>query len=252
MRRLPLSLASLVLALLIHMPAQATAQLELLQLAACRTTNSFMLLRGEGQQPSHRQRFEQDRAALQAAFTQLSAERRQALKLPYQQLLERLAAGQGFGPSEDDLPWHYPEQLSRALIQLLEAATAQEGTPLDSPLGTALKLEFLATLYLGQAYLGYFDVTPTPDAHYPNQSGEQVLATLDREMSHSLPLLERQASTQARKVQAEWRYLRAALADFDSAGRARLGYSGKPLVPLVVSRYSRHLSERLLALGSGT
>lgn len=244
MRRFPLPLASLLLALLIHLPAQAAASLELLQLTACRSTSSLMLLRGEGQQADHRQRFAQDHAALQSAFARLPAESRQALLQPYQQLLERLDEGLQFGPHEDDLPWHYPEQLSRSLVLLLQAAAAMAP---QQP-GTALQLEFLATLYLGQAYLGYFGVTPAPAAPFPNQSGEQLLANLADDMQLSLPLLAQQAPTQARKVQAEWRYLHRALADFDSAGRARLGRSGKPLVPLVVSRYSRNLGERLLAL----
>lgn len=248
MRRFPLSLAHLGLALLIQFPAQAEPLLEQLQLSACRTTNSFMLVRGEGLQPSHQQRFEQDQAALQNAFAQLPADSQQALQQPFLQLQVSLAEGQTFGPREDDLPWQYPGQLSRALVALLEAADARAPQTQAAPLSTALKLEFLATLYVGQAYLGYFEITPSPDARYTNQSGEQLLLTLDSEMSQALPQLEQQAPGQERKVQADWRYLRAALADFDSAGRARLGHSGKPLVPLVVSRYARSLSERLLVL----
>ncbi|MBC9248863.1 hypothetical protein A9179_01105 [Pseudomonas alcaligenes] len=251
MRRFPLSLAGLWLALFILQPAQAEAQLELLQLSACRTTNSFMLLRGEGLQPEHQQRYDGDRAALQAAFAQLAPDNQQALQQPYQQLLASLAEGQTFGPREDDLPWQYPGQLSRALVGLLEAAEARDGQTPETPLGTALKLEYLATQYVGQAYLGYFEITPSPDAHYVNQSGEQLLASLDNEMGQAMPLLEQQIPGQERRVQADWRYLRAALGDFDNAGRARLGRSGKPLVPLVISRHARSLSERLAALPGG-
>ena len=247
MRRFLLPLASLLLAWLMHLPAHAAA-LERLQLAACRTTSSFMMLRGEGQQASHRQRFEQEHAGLQNAYLQLTPEQRQVLQQPYLQLLARFDQGLGFGPREDDLPWQYPEQLSRALVTLLETASSAGEQPAPSPLRSALTLEFFTSLYLGQAYLGYFDITPAPDARFPNQSGEQLLASLDQDMQHQLPALQQQSPTEARKVQAEWRYLRAALADFDSAGRARLGHSGKPLVPLVVSRYSHSLSERLLAL----
>ena len=251
MCRFSLPLACLVLALLVHLPARAAVQLEWLQLAACRTTGSLMLLRGEGLQAAHRQAFEQQRDGLQNAYAQLPVDARQRLHQPYRQLLESLAAGLSFGPREDDLPWQYPEQLSRALVTLLERADALQQGPRQSPLGTALRLEYFATLYLGQAYLGYFDITPGPEARYPNQSGEQLLASLDQDLRRSLPLLDRPGLDRARKAQAEWAYLRAALADFDSAGRARLGHSGKPLVPLVVSRYSRNLSERLLALPSG-
>ena len=250
MRRFPLPLTSLLLALLMHLPLHA-APLERLQLAACRTTSSFMLLRGEGQQMGHLQRFEQERAGLQNAYLQLPPEQRQRLQPLYLQLLERLEQGLAFGPREDDLPWQYPEQLSRALVALLETASTTSEQPAGAPLRSALTLEFFTSLYLGQAYLGYFDITPAPDARFPNQSGEQLLANLDQDMQHQLPAMQQQTPAEARKVQAEWRYLRAALADFDSAGRARLGHSGKPLVPLVVSRYSRNLSDRLLAWGGG-
>ena len=248
MHRLQRSLACLALALLIHLPAQAAASLERLQLAACRTTSSFLLLRGEGQQSGHRHALTEQRAGLQSAFDELPAPLRERLLPPYQHLLERLDTGLTYGPREDDLPWQYPEQLSRALVTLLEQAEAMPKSPRPSALHSAVKLEYFAALYAGQAYLGYFDVTPTPDARYPNQSGEQLLASLDQEMRQHLPRLAQGGPEQARRAQAEWRYLRAALADFDSAGRARLGHSGKPLVPLMVSRYSRNLSERLLTL----
>lgn len=251
MRRFPLSLAGLGLALLIQFPALADTPLELLQLSACRTTNSFMLLRGEGLQPEHQQRFEQDRAALQSAFSQLDAQSREALQQPYRQLLDSLVEGQGFGPREDDLPWQYPGQLSRALVVLLEAADRRDPQHQEPTLETALKLEFLATQYASQAYFGYFEITPTPDAGYSSKSGEQLLPELDAQMQQALPLLEQQVPGQERKVRASWHYLHTALSDFDSAGRARLGYSGKPLVPLMVSRYTRNLSERLLALPAG-
>ncbi|MDG9923334.1 MULTISPECIES: hypothetical protein [unclassified Pseudomonas] len=56
------------------------------------------------------------------------------------------------------------------------------------------------------------------------------------------------AADQGRRARADWRYLRMALGDFDRAGRARLGRSGRPLAPLMVGRHTRGMSERLVQL----
>jgi hypothetical protein len=239
-----------LLGVLLALPVQAreNPELELLQINACRTVSSFLSLRGEGPQSELQARLEHDRALLQAGFDGLGTAWREPLGAPYAELLARLDEGLGYGPAEDDLPWRYPGELSRALVDLLKVAEQLDEGDADPLLMSALQLELLNTEYAALAYLGYFEATRDADRFNPSKSEQQLLRELDDGMAAALPLLGQTGADQGRRAQADWRYLRMALSDFDSNGRARLGRSGKPLAPLMVGRHARGMSERLLQL----
>lgn len=252
MRVLRLLLIGCALVLSLPLQAQGNVQLELLQLHACRSVGSFLSLRGEGLQPEHQQVLRRDTEQLQASFAAIDPAQHESLQQPYARLLASLEEGLSYGPSEDDLPWRYPEQLSRALVDLLRAADGLDGDRHDASLLSAIKLELLATQYAAQAYLGYFEATPGADGSYVSQGEQQLLAELDTSMAQLLPLMAASAADQGRRASADWRYLRMALGDFDRAGRARLGRSGRPLAPLMVGRHARGMSERLVQLAAAT
>jgi len=248
MRALRLLLIGCALVLSLPLQAQANVSLELLQLHACRSVGSFLSLRGEGQQPEHLQALRRDTAQLQASFDDLEGALREPLQEPYARLLATLQEGLTYGPSEDDLPWRYPQQLSRALVDLLRAADGLDDGARDGLLMSAIKLELLGAHYAAQAYLGYFEATPGADGSYVSQGEQQLLAELDAAMAMAVPQLAQRAPDQGRRARADWRYLHMAFDDFDRAGRARLGRSGRPLAPLMVGRHTRGMSERLVQL----
>ncbi|WP_394559920.1 hypothetical protein [Aquipseudomonas alcaligenes] len=248
MRVVRLLLIGCALALSLSARAQESLALELLQLDACRSVGSFLRLRGEGLQAEHLERVRRDSAQLQADFESLPEAQRGQLREPYGRLLASLDEGLSFGPAEEDVPWRYPEQLSRALVDLLKGAEALDGGVEDSPLMVATKLELLSAQYAAQAYLGYFEATPGADVSYLSRSEQQLLGELDAAMATLLPQLAARADDQGRRAGADWRYLRMALGDFDRTGRARLGRSGRPLAPLMVGRHARGMSERLQTL----
>lgn len=252
MRAFRLLLIGCALLLSLPLQAQDNVQLELLQLHACRSVGSFLSLRGEGLQPEHLQALRRDTEQLRASFAAIDPVRHESLLQPYVRLRASLEEGLSYGPSEDDLPWRYPEQLSRALVDLLRAADGLSAGQHDGPLLSAIKLELLATQYAAQAHLGYFEATPGADGSYVSQGEQQLLAELDAAMAQLLPLMAASAADQGRRASADWRYLRMALGDFDRAGRARLGRSGRPLAPLMVGRHARGMSERLVQLAGFT
>lgn len=248
MRALRLLLIGCALVLSLPLQAQGNVQLELLQLNACRSVGSFLSLRGEGLQPEHLQVLLRDTEQLQASFAAIDPAQHESLRQPYARLLASLEEGLSYGPSEDDLPWRYPEQLSRALVDLLRAADGLDEGSHGGPLMSAIKLELLGAQYAAQAYLGYFEATPGADGSYLSLGEQQLLVELDTAMAVALPQLAQSSPDQGRRAQADWRYLRMALDDFDRAGRARLGRSGRPLAPLMVGRHTRGMSERLVQL----
>jgi len=245
MRLFAIVWGALSLSLSANVMAQGSASLELVQLNACRSINSFLLMRGEGVQDADVATFEQDLQGLTASFEHLPPDQHSALAPSYQYLLSVLAEGRRYGPHEDDMPWRYPSELGQALLTFLEAADQRSAELSDPLLHTALKLEFLALQYSALAYFGYLDVNPLRGERYVNQNETVLLPELDAEMAHALPLMEQRQPQQASRLQANWSYVRAALGDFNSGKSGRVGNSGKPLAPLVTSRHARYLTEQL-------
>ena len=104
---------------LLALPARANLpsdeqQLQAMQVDACRALGSLMLLRGEGFQENHANQLKADLAALDAAVKSY-AKADDGLRKAHQALLAQIQAGTTYGPKEEDLPWTYLPDLSRAL-----------------------------------------------------------------------------------------------------------------------------------------
>ncbi len=108
--------------LLLALPARAALDdqqraLQQLQVQACRAVGSLLLLRGEGFQEQHAAQLEKDLASLDRALA--AAPEGVLLRQGEKTLVARIREGAAYGPREEDLPWRYPQQLSRALRDFL-------------------------------------------------------------------------------------------------------------------------------------
>ena len=103
--------------------AEPTTPLQNMQIHANRATSSLLLYRGEGFQKAHLLRLEDDLRALNAALMQVPNPT-SALRESHQELLARLREGASFGTAEDDMPWGFPLQMSKALRDFLTAVRA--------------------------------------------------------------------------------------------------------------------------------
>lgn len=147
--------------LLLALPARAALDdqqraLQQLQVQACRAVGSLLLLRGEGFQEQHAAQLEKDLASLDRALA--AAPEGVLLRQGEKTLVARIREGAAYGPREEDLPWRYPQQLSRALRDFLNLVERQVPPP---PPGQPLPLwqlpvrvEYLSLQYLARAYLG--------------------------------------------------------------------------------------------------
>ncbi|MCQ3971669.1 hypothetical protein, partial [Klebsiella pneumoniae] len=89
--------------------------------------------RGEGFQKAHLLRLEDDIRALNAALLNV-ANPTSALRESHQALQARLREGAGFGYEEDDMPWGWPLEMSKALRDFLTAVRAQQGADAQAEL----------------------------------------------------------------------------------------------------------------------
>ncbi|HBO5078003.1 TPA: hypothetical protein L4W64_004871, partial [Pseudomonas aeruginosa] len=118
--------------LLLALPARATLDdqqraLQQLQVQACRAVGSLLLLRGEGFQEQHAAQLEKDLASLDRALA--AAPEGVLLRQGEKTLVARIREGAAYGPREEDLPWRYPQQLSRALRDFLNLVERQVPPP---------------------------------------------------------------------------------------------------------------------------
>lgn len=207
-----------------------------IQIHASRATSSLLLLRGEGFQASHRHRLEADLAALAGAVQGLGAGH-ERLRAHHQALVSQLRNGVTYGPDDDNLPWRYPHDLSRALRDLLAAARTLPGAEGQSEL--AAKVEYLTVQYLARAYLGTFEIAREQPDDYLGQDERLLLPAIDAELAAR--------DTQA-ALQTRWGYLRSALADMNSKSNTLQSVSGRPFAPIIVDRHARALSRQWLAM----
>ncbi|MGQ7960401.1 hypothetical protein ACUTAF_22255 [Pseudomonas sp. SP16.1] len=221
--------------------AEAISPQEQIQVHASRATSSLMLLRGEGFQKTHQQRLEADLAALAGAMQSLP-QGSATLTSTHQALVTQLRNGVSYGPGEENLPWRFPEDLSRALRDFLSAARALPGGEGQSEL--AAKVEYLAVQYLARSYLGTFEIAREQPNTYLGQDERQLLPAIDAE----LEALDRKANPQLSKLQTRWSYLRAALADMNSQSNALASVSGRPFAPITVDRHARALTSQWMAM----
>ncbi|MCU1719085.1 hypothetical protein [Pseudomonas sp. 5P_3.1_Bac2] len=235
-----LAVFTLILSLLPFAAAHAITPAELVQVQASRVTSSLMLLRGEGFQSKHLETLEADLQSLSAAISALpqpSAE----LNKAHQDLVSKIRQGVAFGPKEEDMPWRYPEELSRALLEVLNAAR-KLGESDDQE--SVAKLEYLSTQYLSRAYFGNFEIArEEPDA-YVGQDEREIVPAIDAYMAQ----LDGKNNPQVGKLKTRWDYLKAALVDLNSQSNTLQSASGRPFAPTTVQRHTRALSNQWMQL----
>ncbi len=220
--------------------AAAAGPQELVQVHASRATSSLLLLRGEGYQDEHRQRLETDLQALADALQQLP-QGSDSLRAAHAELVKQLRRGVAFGPGEENMPWGYLQELSKALREVLSEARALAS---EDESALAAKVEYLAVQYLSRSYLGSFEIAREQPDTYVGQDERLLVPAVDQE----LEALTAKDDPQVAKLMVRWAYLKAALSDMNSASNALESLSGRPFAPITVDRHSRALSKQLMAM----
>jgi hypothetical protein len=220
--------------------AQAVTPQEQVQVQASRVTSSLMLLRGEGFQKKHQDALETDLQALAAAVQGLP-QSSDALRSAHQELVVQIRRGVAFGPSEEDMPWRYPEDLSKALLGVLEETRTLSG-PTDSELSA--KLEYLSVQYLSRAYFGNFETAREQPDTYLGQDERKIVPSVDAQLA----ALDSKSDPQVGKLKTRWDYLKAALVDLNSQSSALQSASGRPFAPITVYRHTRSLTTQWMAM----
>lgn len=218
--------------------AEAISPQEQLQVYASRVTGSLMLLRGEGFQKKHQNALETDLQMLAAAVQSLP-QSSDALRSAHLELVVQVRRGVSFGPKEEDMPWRYPEDLSKSLLAvLLEARKlAPEG---DSEL--AAQIEFLAVQYLSRSYFGNFEIARELPDTYLGQDERKLIPKIDSELAKA------KASPAIGSLLTRWEYLKSALSDLNSQSNTLQSASGRPFAPITVHRHSRSFTEEWMAM----
>lgn len=220
--------------------AEAISPQEQVQVHASRVTSTLMLLRGEGFQKKHEQTLESDLAAL-AASVQSLPQRPDELRSAHQELVVQIRRGVAFGPNEEDMPWRYPEDLSKALLGVLEQ-TRKLANPGESELSA--KLEYLSVQYLSRSYFGNFETAREQPDTYLGQDERKIVPTVDAQLA----ALDSSANPQVGKLKTRWDYLKAALVDLNSQSSALESASGRPFAPTTVYRHTRSLTDQWMAM----
>lgn len=217
--------------------AEAISPQEQVQVQASRATSSLMLLRGEGFQKKHLNTLEADLQALSGAVQSLP-QGSAALHSAHQELVLQIRQGVAFGPNEADMPWRYPEALSKALLGVLHEARqlSPEG---DSEL--AAKLEYLSVQYLSRSYMGNFEVPREQINSYLGQDERKLVPSVDGELAAL-------AATDLSKLKVRWDYLKAALTDLNSQSNTLQSTSGRAFAPMTVYRHTRSLTQQWMAM----
>lgn len=213
---------------------------EQLQLHANRATVSLLLLRGEGFQDAHLNRLQTDIASLQQATREAAANDPRLQQLS-DELVRQLQAGVSYGPGEDNMPWRYPQDLAKALREVLAQASAQDQAADKGELPA--KVEYLAVQYLSRAYLGNFEIAREAPEHYLGQDERRLVPDIDQQLADLAA-----DDPMQKKLKMRWNYLRSALLDMNSGSNALASSSGRAFAPTTVDRHARALSEQWLEL----
>lgn len=220
--------------------AEAISPQEQVQVYASRATSSLLLLRGEGFQKSHQARLESDIQALASALQSLP-QPSAVLRATHSELVTQLHRGVSFGPSEDNVPWGYPQELSKALRDFLHAARQQ---PREGASELSAKIEYLAVQYLSRSYIGTFEIAREQPDTYLGQDERLLVPAVDQELA----ALDAKANPAIGKLKVRWEYLKAALSDMNSQSNALASVSGRPFAPITVDRHSRALTQQWMAM----
>ncbi|UTW06108.1 hypothetical protein [Pseudomonas benzenivorans] len=216
--------------------AEFTSPQVQVQMHASRATSSLLLVRGEGFQKAHLQRLESDIQTLAAAVQSLP-QSSDTLSASHLELVTQLRRGVSFGPGEDNLPWGYPKELSKALRDFLHAARQ---LPASGASELSAKIEYLAVQYLSRAYMGSFEIAREQPDTYLGQDERLLMPAIDQELAAQ--------GGKADKLKVRWEYLKAALSDMNSQSNTLESISGRPFAPITVDRHSRALTQQWMAL----
>ncbi|BCR22736.1 hypothetical protein KAM429_31250 [Aquipseudomonas alcaligenes] len=222
--------------------AAAMTAAEQVQVYASRATSSLLLVRGEGFQEEHLTRLEKDIADLE---TSAQAAMSASSEIPglTTKLVTQLRLGVSFGPNEDNMPWEYPQDLARALRELL---TVARGVPDADPLGELpAQVEYLAVQYLSRSYIGSFEIAREQPDNYVGQDERILVPQIDKELGS----LDGKANPAVAKLQTRWKFLRAALMDMNSGSNALASASGRAFAPTTVDRHTRSMTGQWMGLG---
>ncbi|BFN26792.1 hypothetical protein PSCT_02378 [Pseudomonas sp. SCT] len=220
--------------------AEPTSPLQSMQIHANRATSSLLLYRGEGFQKAHLLRLEEDIRALNAALLKV-ANPTSALRESHLELQTRLREGASFGYKEDDMPWGWPLQMSKALRDFLTAARAQQGADAEAELPA--KVEYLAVQYLSRAYIGSFEIAREQPDTYLGQDERNLVPAIDAQLAG----LDGKRDPALAKLKTRWDFLKVALEDMNSASNNLTTASGRPFAPIMVDRHARSLSDQWMA-----
>jgi hypothetical protein len=218
--------------------AEAVSPQEQVQVQANRVTSSLMLLRGEGFQKKHLDALEVDLQALAAAVQSLP-QSTDTMRGAHQELVIQIRRGVAFGPNEDDMPWRYYGELSKALLGVLEQARSLAPAG-DSEL--AAKLEYLSVQYLSRSYLGNFEIAREQTDNYLGQDERKLVPQVEEELN------AKQSNAEVAKLKVRWAYLKAALNDLNSQSSALSSASGRPFAPITVHRHTRLFTDQWIAI----
>lgn len=222
--------------------AAAMTAAEQVQVYASRATSSLLLVRGEGFQEEHLTRLEKDIADLE---TSAQAAMSASSEIPglTTKLVTQLRLGVSFGPNEDNMPWEYPQDLAKALRELL---TVARGVPDADPLGELpAQVEYLAVQYLSRSYIGSFEIAREQPDNYVGQDERILVPQIDKELGS----LDGKANPALAKLQTRWKFLRAALMDMNSGSNALASASGRAFAPTTVDRHTRSMTGQWMGLG---
>ncbi len=222
--------------------AAAMTAAEQVQVYASRATSSLLLVRGEGFQEEHLTRLEKDIADLE---TSAQAAMSASSEIPglTTKLVTQLRLGVSFGPNEDNMPWEYPQDLAKALRELL---TVARGVPDADPLGELpAQVEYLAVQYLSRSYIGSFEIAREQPDNYVGQDERILVPQIDKELGS----LDGKANPAVAKLQTRWKFLRAALMDMNSGSNALASASGRAFAPTTLDRHTRSMTGHWMGLG---
>lgn len=234
-------LASWFPALFNSAQAQTFTTLESMQIHANRATSSLLLYRGEGFQKAHLARMENDLRALADTVGTFAGASSELLEL-HAALQDTLREGAGFGHAEDDMPWGWPLQMSKALRDFLTAVRSQQGADFRAELPA--KVEYLTVQYLSRAYVGSFETAREQPDTYLGQDERRLVPSIDEQLA----ALDGQGNPAIAKLKTRWDFLKVALEDMNSGNNSFNTASGRPFAPIMVDRHARSLSDQWMAL----
>jgi len=234
-------LASLLPDIFANAAAQTFTALESMQIHANRATSSLLLYRGEGFQKTHLARMEADLKALDDAVNGFPGASKD-LRAQYQTLQSILREGAGFGRKEDDMPWGWPLQMSKALRDFLTAVRSQQGADVRAELPA--KVEYLTVQYLSRAYVGSFETAREQPDTYLGQDERRLVPAIEAQLA----ALDGRANPALAKLKTRWDFLKVAFEDMNSGNNSFNTASGRPFAPIMVDRHARSLSNQWMAL----